>query len=596
MPRCSLAMLREVAWRVVHRKVRLMVTPIFDVRLLSNDGRGGTFAGRCLHDEGLKGAGSRRFYRMVARSLQVSCAILFAMLMSSVWGYSADVVFIRSAAGSPTEQQELEVAARFYGLNLKVITASAAHNDDLELSRAVERNETLAVAMAANALAQVNEKVLLQALPRRPGGSVPLLILGVTPETDPTLLQAWSGGAAVGCARLESPLGLRYAVGRVAGLTGQLSGFEFPFPSKETFYFALDGHKAALEITKVRDDHQAVPVFIEAALNQQRVFLECTMPHASEGMAEANEESLLNAFAKIAPAMIIMKYCAGEQGWHALHHFANLTIDDPWLREPYGFLDYKGLLVEMEKHDFHTTIALIPWNYDRSSPEVVSLIRSHPERFSICIHGNNHDHKEFTDYSSKPLGVQIAALQQSLARMDRFQALTGIPYDKVMVFPHSIPPEKTIEALKAYSYLATINSANVPMDSPSPPGLLFALRPVTLSFGGFPSIIRYSVAVAIPDYFIAINEFLDDPLFFYCHHELFQRGMGAFNDVAAAVGFRPGGGHFHLGRRGQSAVAQARITRSDLQRASGLASRALNRNQDRRRKPSSAFVAMFTPW
>ena len=139
--------------------------------------------------------GSTRSGGTATRSLLVSCAILFAMLMSSLWCHSADVVFIRSAGGSSTEQQELEVATHFYGLNLKVVTASATHNDDLALSRAVERNETLAVAIAANALAQVNEKVLLRALPRRPGGSVPLLILGVTPETDPSLLKTWSGGA-----------------------------------------------------------------------------------------------------------------------------------------------------------------------------------------------------------------------------------------------------------------------------------------------------------------------------------------------------------------------------------------------------------------
>jgi hypothetical protein len=457
------------------------------------------------------------------------------MLMSSVWCHSAEVVFIRSAGSSSTEQQELEVAAHFYGLNLNVVTARGTHNDDLTLSNAVERNETLAVAIAANALAQVNEKVLLRALPRRPAGSVPLLILGVTPETDPSLLKTWSGGAAAGCRRLASPLDLRYAVGRVAGLTGQLTGLEIPFPGKDTFYFALVEHSEALEITKVRDDHQAVPVFIEATLNQQRVFLDCTMPPASESVAKANETSVVSAFAEIAPAMMFIKYSAGERGWHALHHYANLTIDDPSLQEPYGFLDYKSLLVEMERHNFHSTIAFIPWNYDRSDPEVVSLIRNHPERFSICIHGNNHDHKEFTDYGSKPLDVQVAALRQSLARMDRFQALTGIPYDKVMVFPHSIAPEKTLEALRSYNYLATINSNNVPMDSARPPGLLFAMRPVTLSFGGFPSIIRYSAAVPTSNYLIGIDEFLDNPLFLYCHHELFESGMGAFDGVADRV-------------------------------------------------------------
>ena len=95
-------------------------------------------------------------------------------------------------------------------------------------------------------------------------------------------------------------------------------------------------------------------------------------------------EGIVNAFLRLAPAMMFAKYSAGARGWHAPAHYANLTIDDPWLRQPYGYVDYKGLLEEMEKHNFHTTIAFIPWNYERSQPEVVSLFKSHPERFSIA--------------------------------------------------------------------------------------------------------------------------------------------------------------------------------------------------------------------
>ena len=89
-----------------------------------------------------------------------------------------------------------------------------------------------------------------------------------------------------------------------------------------------------------------------------------------------------------------------EAAWHTPGLYANLTIDDPWLTEPYGHLIYKGLLNEMEKADFHTTIAFIPWNYDRSEDEVAALFREHPDRFSVCIHGNNHDHREFYKYKT----------------------------------------------------------------------------------------------------------------------------------------------------------------------------------------------------
>ena len=234
--------------------------------------------------------------------------------------------------------------------------------------------------------------------------------------------------------------------------------------------------------------------------------------------------------------MMFIKYGAGERGWHALHHYANLTIDDPWLREPYGDLSYKGLLKEMEKHNFHTTIAFIPWNYDRSEHRGVSLFRNHPERFSICVHGDNHDHKEFEDLESKPLSLQTAALKQSLARMEKFQMLTGIPYDNVFVFPHSIGTESILEKLKTYNFLATVNSSNVPDGPPAGRQLFFLTcgRSHSLSqiFQASPAMQRQC---RNRNGFLAINEFLDNPLFFYSHHDLFASGIGAFDGIADEV-------------------------------------------------------------
>lgn len=127
------------------------------------------------------------------------------------------------------------------------------------------------------------------------------------------------------------------------------------------------------------------------------------------------------------------------------------------------------------------------------------------------------------------------ALRQSVARMDKFQAQSGIPYDRVMVFPHSIAPEQTLEALKANDYLATINSLNVPMGSSRPADFLFTMRPATLVFDSFPSIIRYSMAEPIPSYRIAIEDFLDNPLFYYAHQDLFAKGINAFDGLADEV-------------------------------------------------------------
>ena len=118
--------------------------------------------------------------------------------------------------------------------------------------------------------------------------------------------------------------------------------------------------------------------------------------------------------------------------------------DDAWLTEPYGHLNYSALLAEMERHNFHTTIAFIPWNFDRSEPSIVRLFKANQGRFSVCIHGDDHDHREFGNYAENPLEVQVRHIRQSVARMERFQALTGISYDRFMVFPHGSHPNKRL--------------------------------------------------------------------------------------------------------------------------------------------------------
>src|SRR5271170_1291482 len=419
---------------------------------------------------------SIRSGKVATLSLRALVSAFFLLLISASYCYSADVVFIRSSGTETIEQQQLEIAAGFYGLNLKVVKATSVA-DMASLTGAIEPEQTVGVVIAADALSVVNEDALLRAVHRKRGSSAPILIVGVTSAVDKTVLRNWSGGAAIGSSRLEGSLRPQYVFGRVDGLTWQLANLEIPLPIKDGYYLELGDNSAAQQIASVQHDHQSSPVFIETTVGQLRVFL--------AGAISPNEpltsgEGVVYAFLRIAPAMIFLRYCAGEWGWHAPHHYANFTIDDPWLRQPYGYVDYQGLLEEMEKHNFHTTIAFIPWNYDRSQAAVVSLFRNHPEKFSIAIHGDNHDHQEFTDYRSKSLAGQINGLKQSLARMEKFRTLTGIPYDKVMIFPHSIAPEKTLEALKTYDYLATINSANFPQDAVEPSALSFELRPVTL--------------------------------------------------------------------------------------------------------------------
>jgi hypothetical protein len=471
---------------------------------------------------------------MLARSIRLRCLlVLFSILILPSFSHASDLVIINAGGDASPGQKQLEIAAQFYGLNARVVTVEA--NRLVPVLDALQQNSTLAAAIEVKALALLDRKSLLRALDRESGKSVPLLIFGVSPDTEAALLAGWSGGAIIGSQQLVEDRALRYSVGTVAGVTGQLSELGFFFPGDRAFYFVPAASSTAQKILTVRSDHQAGPVFIEAEVERHKIFLLCEKPSGRNAIVERIADDVVAAFAQVAPAMIFTRYAAGNRGWHAIDPYANFTIDDPWLRQPYGHLDYQGLFKEMEGHNFHTTIAFIPWNYDRSEPSVVALFRGHPERFSICVHGDNHDHREFGDLASRPLNVQTAALEQSLARMEKFQILTGIPYDRVFVFPHNIGSESILEKLKAYNFLATVNAGNIPMDRSRPQTPLFALRAVTMAFGDFPSVDRLTAGLPEPRAFIAIDEFLGNPLFFYAHQDFFDHGIDAFNHVADEV-------------------------------------------------------------
>ncbi len=233
--------------------------------------------------------------------------------------------------------------------------------------------------------------------------------------------------------------------------------------------------------------------------------------------------------------MMFLRYAAGDAAWHTPGNYANLTIDDLWLREPYGNVNYEKLLHEMEQHKFHTTVAFIPWNYNRSQPKLVALFAAHPGMYSICIHGNNHIHQEFGPLATHPLAKQSEDMRQAVARMEQFHTLTGIPYDRVMVFPHSVAPVATLAELKRANYLATANSLNVPSDSDPTSQVEVALRTTTLQYANFPSMRRYSAETDIPVSQLAIDSFLGNPILLYAHEGFFAGGMDRFDSTADTV-------------------------------------------------------------
>jgi hypothetical protein len=460
---------------------------------------------------------------VLARAILMS--LVTVLSVADVHG--AKVVYVGSPASDRTTLRQVQTAAEIYGLDVLSIRPEEAKAIVHDLGDP----QTIAVVLDATALTAVTRS---QLLPRRTGRrDIPILIAGIDVGDDPVSLQAWSARQLIGVAQFDmGSKGGSYTVGASREITHEISGITLPMVMRAGSYFKVSRDIEIILRADVNRSH--FPTFVRAAGSRRNVFFAVRGPVLSVPVT-ADPHRQLAVFASLAPELMFLRYAAGDRAWHAPGSYANLTIDDPWLREPYGFVNYLALLREMKQHRFHTTIAFIPWNFDRSEPAVVSLFAAHPDLYSVCIHGNNHVHQEFGPLHDHPLSKQIDNIRQAVARMEKFHALTGLPFDRVMVFPHSIAPLETFAELKRFNYLATVNSLNTPSGADPTNEPENALRTTTLDYANFPSMRRYSAEADVPLSQIATDMFLGNPSLFYVHEAFFADSIGQFDSTADTV-------------------------------------------------------------
>jgi hypothetical protein len=481
----------------------------------------------------LTAVGAKLFSKVLRHAVLLSLSTCFLCLFVEPC-LAADVVLIHGKSAHPAEEEAILKLADFYGLKLYNIDISSPNANHQLISRL--SGDTLAVLASQDALAVLDRRRIQTALRRPRGSGVPMLVFGVTAGENTSDLKSWSGGRIQACRSLANDYRPKVlAVANGGELTRTLSGLELPAVASPACRMQFDPAPTLQALLIARGDGLAdTAVLVHSRTQTTETFFIPQMDSFDQSW-RGDALGLPRAFSSAAPFILFLSYAAGDYGWHLDGHYANLTIDDAWLTRMYGHLAYAGLLVEMERHNFHTTIAFIPWNFDRSKTDVVALFLAHPDRFSVCIHGNDHDHQEFGDYSINSLKRQIADIKQGVARMERFHTLTGIPYDRFMVFPHGVAPEATFAELRKYEFLGTANSSNVPTGAKAASDSVFLLRPYTATYAHFLSFLRYPATAAIPRLEIAIHSFLGNPLLFYGHESLFDNGINAFDPFADHV-------------------------------------------------------------
>lgn len=246
--------------------------------------------------------------------------------------------------------------------------------------------------------------------------------------------------------------------------------------------------------------------------------------------AEVGDAPLADYFSRLVPQAMALRFVAGDVCWRPRKAHACIIIDDPLLRKSYGFLNFESLLELANNHNFHNAIAFIPHNFRRNSSRITRMFRDNASRLSICFHGNDHTKGEFASTDPALLDTLLRVAEE---RMQLHHRLTGVPCDKVMVFPQGKFSVEAMKVLKSNNFYAAVNTVPHPEKQPIRLTIGELAQPAVLRYGSFPLFLRKPIR-QIRSEDIAFNLFFGRPVLIVEHHEIFQRPE-SLAEIAARI-------------------------------------------------------------
>jgi hypothetical protein len=277
--------------------------------------------------------------------------------------------------------------------------------------------------------------------------------------------------------------------------------------------------------------------------------------------AEVGRAPLSDYFSRLMPHAMALRYIFGEECWHPCKPHASIIIDDPLLRQDYGYLNFESVLRLMEAHNFHTTNAFIPHNYRRNSTRIIRMFRENAHRFSICFHGNDHTDAELATTDTALLNTMVRIAEE---RMKVHEQMTGLHCDRVMVFPQELFSVEAMDVLKSRNFHAAVSSRTHPVGPEVRLRIADLAQPAVLRYAGFPLYLRmYVKDTRSQD--IAFNLFFGKPALIVEHHDTFKDPASLLDVVQRINSLAPGISWSNLERAVENASLRRRTPDGTVQ-------------------------------
>jgi len=352
---------------------------------------------------------------------------------------------------------------------------------------------------------------------------VVLLLVSDVDQSATRFLSILTNNAILGIEPIEQASRVNFPASSRA-LSKELSSYSYPRKSAKGISLILSSARKAQVVMTL----DVSPTFVCAGVGEANVFVWATDVVFNVSKLLTAEIEFEQATEQYIPAIIFLRFAFGERCWHNPRPGAGFIIDDPLLRRSYGFIKFPQLLASAKKHQYHITLAFIPWNHWRTRTRDAQMFLKYSDCFSPCAHGCDHTNQEFRSTDYERLLRMIFAARQ---RMERHQTRTGLTSEPLMVCPQE---QYSLEALRAFAdsrqFLGLICTACIPRNL-STPQIHGAdlLLPAQDSFYGFPVFKRhYWNGMAA----FAMALFFGKPAILVEHHEFLRNGSVAPEEFA----------------------------------------------------------------
>jgi hypothetical protein len=355
-----------------------------------------------------------------------------------------------------------------------------------------------------------------------------MLVYNITPaDHDIAVLNGLTGGHIQSVSSFNDNH-YQYRISQESNICRQFSGLAFGPINHDTDYkFILTDSS---ENSSNLIDIDGCPFFMKMDIGGCSAFFIASDQILDIRQKVTEEININEIFSRIVPEIMFLKFNFRATHWHQNKRLACLIIEDPYLKEQYGFLNFRRLLEEMDKHNFSTSIAFIPWNYKRTDRNISELFKARPDRFSICVHGCDHTDSEFGTQDVNELNSMI---NLATNRMDYHESVTGLKHDRVFMFPQGNFSTTALQLLKSNNYIAAVNGDAFPINGSDGFEFLHFLEPAIMTYHGFPFFFRRAPDKPLSSF--AFDLLMGKPVLIGTHHSFLRGGYQELTDLIDAI-------------------------------------------------------------